>query len=178
MLILVKELLELAKSLAIAVVAAFLIITFVFETVSVEGHSMDPTLHNGDRLIVEKVSYYFRKPAPKDIVVISYPANPKEKFIKRVVAVSGDKVKIENNSLYINGVAQNESYILEKEMKDFPEVTVPENTIFVLGDNRNNSRDSRFQDVGFVNLKLVVGRATIRLLPVKQAGTLNSILLH
>ncbi|ADK14362.1 MULTISPECIES: signal peptidase I [Clostridium] len=170
-----KELLDLGKSILVAIIAAFLIITFVFETVSVDGHSMDPTLNNKDRLIVEKVSYYFRAPKPGDIVVIKYPANPKEKFIKRVVAVGGDKVKIENGKLYVNDVAKNEPYILEPMVTgDFNEVTVPNNTVFVLGDNRNNSRDSRFSDVGFVNYKLVVGRAAFRIYPFSRFGTLKS----
>jgi signal peptidase I len=170
-----KELIDLGKSILVAIVAAFLIITFVFETVSVDGHSMDPTLNNKDRLIVEKVSYYFRAPKPGDIVVIKYPANPKEKFIKRVVAVGGDKVRIENGKLYINDVAKDEPYILEPMVTgDFNEVTVPDNTVFVLGDNRNNSRDSRFSDVGFVSYKLVVGRAAFRIYPFNRFGTLKS----
>ncbi|MCH3964004.1 MAG: signal peptidase I [Clostridium sp.] len=169
-----KELVDIGKSILIAVVAAFLIITFVFETVSVDGHSMDPTLNNGDRLIVEKVSYYFRDPKPGDIVVIKYPADPSEKFIKRVIAVGGDRVKIQNGKLYINDKIKNEPYILETMIGDFGEVTVPDNTIFVLGDNRNNSRDSRFQDVGFVKYKLVVGRAAFRIYPFNKMGTFES----
>jgi signal peptidase I len=171
---LLKELIELGKSIIIAIIAAFLIITFVFETVSVDGHSMNPTLHNKDRLIVEKVTYYFRKPKPGDIVVIKYPADPKEKFIKRVIGVGGDKVKIQNSKLYINGKPKNEPYILEQNMHDFNEVTVPQNTIFVLGDNRNNSRDSRYPDVGFVPYNMVVGRAVLRIYPFSRFGTLNS----
>lgn len=169
-----KELLDIGKSILIAIVAAFLIITFVFETVSVDGHSMNPTLNDGDRLIVEKVSYYFRSPEPGDIVVIKYPANPKEKYIKRVVAVGGDRVKIQGGKLYINDKPKNEPYILEPMIDDFNEVTVPQNTIFVMGDNRNNSRDSRFSDVGFVSYKMVVGRAVFRLYPFSDIGALKS----
>ncbi|NEZ46066.1 signal peptidase I [Clostridium niameyense] len=169
----VKELLEIIKSIVLAVIAAFLIITFVLETVSVEGHSMEPTLQNKDRLIVEKVSYYFRKPKPGDIVVIKYPADTREKFIKRVVAVAGDKVSIHNNKLYINGKEKNEPYILENYMEDFNEVKIPSNTVFVMGDNRNHSRDSRFEDVGFVDLKLVVGRAAFRIYPFNNMGSLS-----
>lgn len=169
-----KNLIELAKSVIIAIVAAVLIITFVFETVSVDGLSMFPTLNNKDRLIVEKVSYYFRDPKVNDIVVLKYPADTREKFIKRVVAVSGDKVKIEDNRLFINGVEKDEPYLNEKFINGFfNEVTVPENTVFVLGDNRNNSRDSRFPDVGFVNKKLIVGRAVLRLYPFNKIGRIR-----
>ncbi|MBD5639287.1 signal peptidase I [Clostridium botulinum] len=169
-----KELMEIVKSIIVAVIAAFLIITFVFETVSVEGHSMDPTLNNRDRLIVEKVSYYFRKPKDGDIVVIKYPSDTREKFIKRVIAVPGDTVSIHDNKVYVNGKAKEESYILENYMEDFNEVKVPENSVFVMGDNRNHSRDSRFPDVGFVNYKLVVGRAAIRIYPFNKFGSLYS----
>ncbi|HBC97690.1 MAG TPA: signal peptidase I [Clostridium sp.] len=169
-----KELIEIGKSILIAIIAAFLIITFIFETVSVDGHSMDPTLSNGDRLIVEKVSYYFRAPKPGDIVVIKYPANPKEKFIKRVIGVGGDRIKVENGKLYVNDVVKNEPYILETMTSDFNEVTVPQNTVFVMGDNRNNSRDSRFPDVGFVNYKMVVGRAALRIYPFSRMGRLST----
>ncbi len=169
-----KNLIELAKSVIIAIVAAVLIITFVFETVSVDGLSMFPTLNNKDRLIVEKVSYYFRDPKVNDIVVLKYPADTREKFIKRVVAVSGDKVKIEDNRLFINGIEKDEPYLNEKFINGFfNEVTVPENTVFVLGDNRNNSRDSRFPDVGFVNKKLIVGRAVLRLYPFNKIGRIR-----
>jgi signal peptidase I len=169
----VKEIIEILKSVVIAVIAAVLIMTFVFQTVSVDGYSMNPTLNNKDRLIIEKVTYYFHAPMPGDIVVIKYPADPTQKFIKRVVAVAGDKVKIENNTLYINDKSKEENYILEHKMDDFSEVTVPSGTIFVLGDNRNNSRDSRFPDVGFVDTKLVVGKAVFRLYPFNNIGILK-----
>lgn len=170
----VKDIIELIKSVIIAIIAAVLIITFVFETVSVDGQSMFPTLQNKDRLIVEKVSYYFRKPKIGDIVVFKYPADTREKFIKRVVAVSGDKVRIESNKLYVNGVEKDEPYLNEQFINGFySETTIPENTIFVLGDNRNNSKDSRAEDVGFVNTKLVVGRAVLRIYPFNIIGRIR-----
>jgi signal peptidase I len=171
---LIKEIKEFIKSVFIAIIAAALIIVFVFETVSVDGHSMSPTLSHKDRLIIEKVTYYIREPEVNDIVVIKYPADTREKYIKRVVATAGDKVKIEDNRLFVNGVEKDESYLKEKIIKGFyNETTVPENTIFVLGDNRNNSRDSRFPDVGFVSLKLVVGKAALRIYPFKNIGRIR-----
>jgi signal peptidase I len=170
----IKQLVELLKSVIIAIIAAMLIITFVFETVKVDGYSMNPTLNDNDRLIVEKVTFYFRQPDAGDIVVIKYPANIEEKFIKRVVATEGDKVKIEKNTLYINNVPQQEEYIMEDTMFDFAEVTVPAATIFVMGDNRNNSRDSRYPDVGFVSNSLVVGRAVLRIYPFSDFRLLTT----
>jgi signal peptidase I len=170
----VKDIMELIKSIFIAIIVAILIITFVFETVSVDGSSMFPTLSHKDRLIVEKVSYYFRNPKANDIVVIKYPADTREKFIKRVIAVGGDRVKIEDNRLYINGIEKDEPYLKEKFINGYyNEVTIPENTIFVLGDNRNNSKDSRFPDVGFVSLKLVVGKAALRIYPFNKIGRIR-----
>ena len=170
----IKDIIELIKSIFIAIIAAVLIITFVFETVSVDGQSMSPTLAHKDRLIVEKVSYYFRKPKVNDIIVLKYPADTREKFIKRVIAVAGDEVKIEDNRLFINGIEKDEPYIKERFINGYyNKVTVPENTIFVLGDNRNNSKDSRFSDVGFVNLKLVVGKAALRIFPFNKIGRIR-----
>lgn len=174
-----KELLEVFKSVIAAVILAFLIITFVFETVTVQGPSMFPTLHDGDRLIVEKVTYYLRKPKPLDIVVIKNPSNLKEKYIKRVIAVEGDKFKIENHKVYVNGKELDEPYIKEVMNADIDknyanEITIPKGTIFVMGDNRNDSLDSRFSpQVGPVPYKLVIGRAAFRLFPFSKFGKIK-----
>lgn len=170
-----KQLVDLAKSLVIAFIAAALIMTFVFRTVSVSGESMFPTLNNKDRLLVEKVSYYFREPKIGDVVVIKYPANPKVQYIKRIVAVGGDNVKIDDNKLFINGKAVDEPYINEEMNQPINDkfkngVEVPKDTIFVMGDNRNHSKDSRYEDVGYVNEKLIVGRANFRIYPFNNIG--------
>lgn len=171
----VRELIEICKSIIIAVIAAFLIMTFIGRTVSVEGSSMNPTLNNKDRLILEKVTYYFKKPKNGDIVVIKYPSDTKQNFIKRVIAVGGDKLKIVNHEVYVNGVKMKEPYINEPMNADIDssfqeETVIPEGTVFVMGDNRNHSEDSRYSDVGFVPLKLVVGKAVFRIYPLNKIG--------
>lgn len=176
----VKQLLELGKTLVVAVIIAALIIVFIFETVSVDGTSMYSTLHNNDRLIVEKVSYYFRKPKQGDIIVFKYPSDVKKKFIKRVIAVSGDKVKISNDEVYVNDKKLNEPYAYfmktdNEDIEDYrihslDETVVPKGTVFVLGDNRYNSLDSRFEEVGFVDTKLIIGRAVLRIYPFNKLG--------
>lgn len=171
---LLKNLIEIGKSVVIAFLAAAIIITFVFETVSIDGRSMEPTLKDRDKLIIEKLSLQFTKPKSGDIVVIKNPTDTRERLIKRVVAVGGDRVMINNNKLYINGAAKDEPYIKNNSIKGYySEVIVPENTIFVLGDNRNNSRDSRFPDVGFVNIKLIDGRAALRIYPFNNIGRIR-----
>jgi signal peptidase I len=167
----IKEIFELGKSLLIAIIAAIIIINFIFQTVSVDGSSMYPTLRNNDRLIIEKVTYYFRRPQPEDIIVMKNPQNTSEKYIKRVIAVEDDKVAVYNNKVYINGNPKDEPYIFENKMNDFNEITVPKNTVFVLGDNRNNSKDSRI--LGPIDLKLITGKAFIRLLPFNKAGRIR-----
>ncbi|MCR3759341.1 signal peptidase I [Clostridium felsineum] len=175
----VKSLIEFGKSIIIAIIIAIVMILFVFETVSVDGTSMYSTLQNNDRLVIEKVSYHFSFPKRGDIIVFKYPSDTTKKFVKRVIAVEGDKVKIENDKVYVNGVKLNEkyAYYMNKEVTDDPRVhdyalkTVPKDTVFVLGDNRYNSLDSRFQDeVGFVNKKLIIGREILRVYPFNKIG--------
>lgn len=165
------ELFELVKSILIAIIVAIIIIAFIFQTVSVDGSSMYPTLRNNDRLIIEKVTYYFQKPKSMDIIVMKNPRNNSERYIKRIIAVEGDKIEIYNNKVYINGSLKDEPYLFENRINDFGEITVPKNTVFVLGDNRNNSTDSRI--LGPINLKLIVGKAFIRLLPFNKAGRIR-----
>jgi len=168
-----KEIISFIKSLVIAAIAAVLIITFVFQVVNVDKTSMYPTLKPNDRLILEKVTYYFSKPSRGDIIVFKYPKDNREKFIKRVIGIPGDKIKIEDGILYINGEKQEETYIKEKMTSDFPETTVPAGTIFAMGDNRNNSMDSRDVSVGNISYKLIVGKAIFRLYPLNSIGRLK-----
>lgn len=177
---LIKYITQLFKSIIIALIASMLIITFVFQTVCVEGNSMYKTLHNGDKIIVEKVSYYFHMPKRNDIIVFKCPSNTKEKYIKRVIAVAGDKVKIDSDRVYVNGKMLKENYTFyEKNQYDdltihyYEETTVPKDTVFVLGDNRYNSEDSRSKYVGFVSKKLIVGRATLKIYPFKNVGRIR-----
>jgi signal peptidase I len=157
---------EWIESIIIAVVIAIIIKSFIFETVLVDGYSMLPTLTNNDRLAVSKIGYMFNGPEHGDIVVFKYPANPKLIFIKRVIGVEGDKVEIKNHKVYVNGTVLDEPYINERPLADFSEVVVPSDTVFVLGDNRNDSRDSRYSDVGFVPRDNIRGEAVARMWPL------------
>lgn len=168
-----NEWLEWIQAIVIAIVIAFVIKFFFFEIIEVDGNSMYPTLHNKDRLVVNKISYILHEPEVGDIVTFAYPSDTSVDFIKRIVAKEGDIVEIKDNHLYINGEKKTEPYINEKEMADFSEVTVPENSFFVLGDNRNNSRDSRYIDVGFLKEDDIKGKAVFRMWPLESIGILK-----
>ncbi len=160
------------EAFAIAVVTILFILVFVAQSFLVKGTSMDPTLQDGERLIVDKITYKFRTPKTGEIIVFKYPGDPSKKFIKRVIGEPGDSVSIRDSKLYVNYQSLDESYILEKMDSDYENVEVPNGTIFVLGDNRNGSRDSRYPDVGFVPLKNVVGKADLIFWPFTKVKIL------
>ncbi len=165
-----QEIREYAESFVIAVLLALFIILFVAQSFLVQGDSMEPSLHHGERLLVDKVTYRFRPPERGEIIVFSFPKDPRRKFIKRVIGVPGDTVEIRNRTLFINGIPIEEDYIRGPMYQPYGPVVVPEGTVWVLGDNRNNSEDSRFPDVGPVPLDLVVGRAVVVYWPLREAG--------
>ena len=155
----IREIMEWVRSIVLAIIIAVVIRLFLFEVFLVEGSSMYPTLHNHERLIVNKATYSFHEPEKGDIIVFSY--SPQRDFIKRVVAVEGDTVEIVENSLYINGEQIDESYLEDYHVMDFGPVLIPDDHIFVLGDNRGNSMDSRDPSVGYVSLESVKGKAVL-----------------
>ena len=159
-------------SIVAAVVMALLIRTFVVELYIVDGPSMRPTLQHEERLVVNKFIYRIREPEKGEILIFKYPRDPSRDFIKRVIATAGDTIEIKEGRVYVNDQMLNEDYILEKTRTEYPKVTVPEGTIFVMGDNRNNSDDSRFADVGFVPLDLIKGKAVVVFWPLDKIQSL------
>lgn len=159
-------------SILIAVVLAFFIRYFIVELYMVEGPSMRPTLVNNERLVVNKFIYRFRPPERNDIIVFRYPRDPSRDFIKRVIGIPGDTIEIKDGRVFVNGQLLNETYILEKTRGSYSLATVPEGHIFVMGDNRNNSEDSRFKDVGFVSHDLVKGKAVMIFWPLDHIKSL------
>ena len=168
-----KELKEWLISISAAIVLALIIRTFIVELYVVDGPSMKPTLQNAERLVVNKFIYRVREPQKGEIIIFRYPRDPSRDFIKRVIATAGDTIEIKDGRVYVNDQLQREDYILEKTRTEYPKVTIPEGTIFVMGDNRNNSEDSRFSDVGFVPLDLVKGKAVLIFWPTDEFKTLN-----
>lgn len=171
---------EWAKALLIAAGLVILIRWFIFAPFIVEGPSMEPNFHTGERLIVNKIIYSIRHPERGEVVVFHAPAGID--YIKRVIAVPGEKVKIENNKVYVNGEELKEEYlqeVIDERAKNgqqynspgLAETTVPEGMVFVLGDNRPNSQDSRM--IGSVPYGEIVGRADIRFWPLKKIGLIK-----
>ena len=147
---------------------AIFIRTFIFEPVQCIGISMSPTLVGGEGMFTEKLTYTVSAPQRDDIIICRYPYHT-EKCVKRVIAVPGDRISISDGAIYLNGEKLDESaywdgYIEDSEM---PEVTVPERSLFVVGDNRNNSGDSRH--VGFIPYWQVKGKVRAVMTPFSQA---------
>lgn len=168
---------ELLKTLVSAAILAVGIRSCVAEARFIPSESMLPTLEIDDRLIVEKISYRFRKPRRGDIVVFSptdtlKQENYKEAFIKRVIGIPGDTVEVKNGKVFVNDQQIDEKYIKEPPNYQYPLTKVPEGEYLVLGDNRNNSYDSHYW--GFVPLENLIGRATVRFWPPNRIGPLDN----
>lgn len=164
---------EYVEATVTAVALALFIMAFIARSFSVEGSSMVPTLHNGERVLVDEISYRLVEPARGEIIVFRLPANPRERYIKRIIGLPGDTVEIRDGHVVVNGEPLNEDYLSEPIYGDFGPYRVPENSYFVLGDNRNNSEDSRFRRVGYVPRRYIVGRAIFRYWPLSKIGMLS-----
>jgi len=167
---------EAAKTIITAGVLAFGIRTFVAEARYIPSSSMEPTLQINDRLIIEKISYHLHDPKRGDVVVFNptdalKAKNFKDAFIKRIIGLPGDTIKISNGIVYVNGDKLSEDYIAQKPDYEFGPVKVPEGQYLVLGDNRNNSYDSHYW--GFVPKEKFVGRAFVRFWPFTRLGVLD-----
>ena len=168
-----RELLEWVESLGVAVIVVLLLTNFVFRFVIVDGSSMEPTLHHRNQLFVYRLGY---EPDNGDIIVFAPRGDKNRYYIKRVIAVEGQTVDIRNGEVYVDGERLEEDYIAAKITGEYPgqyPKTVPPDCVFVLGDNRNASRDSRDETgVGMVEEKSIVGKALFRILPITQFGGL------
>lgn len=160
---------EVFESVAIAVLLAVLIRLFILEPFYIPSGSMEPTLKEHDRIIVSKLNYRFQDPQRGDIVVFKYPKDPKRNFVKRLIAVGGETVAIKNSRLYINGQQVPENYLPRGlRFADYGPVQVPRGSYFMMGDNRNNSDDSRVW--GFLPENLIVGKAIVIYWPPDRIG--------
>ncbi|UOD35333.1 signal peptidase I [Deferribacteraceae bacterium V6Fe1] len=155
-------------SIIVAFVIAMIIRAFFLQAYKIPSGSMLNTLLIGDHILVNKAAYLFTEPKRGDVIVFEYPIEPEKDFIKRVIGLPGDKIKMENKKIYINSKQLNESYVRyesdfvfkgENPRDNFDEFTVPKGKYFVMGDNRDSSFDSRYW--GFVSKDMIKGKALL-----------------
>lgn len=170
---------EWIKALLIAGVLVFVIRTFLFAPFIVDGPSMEPNFFTGERLIVNKLIYDIRGPKRGEVIVLHAPEG--KDFIKRVIGLPGETVRVEGDQVFVNGKVIEEPWIQEAvnearksggtyNTTGFPETKVPDGSVFVLGDHRGVSKDSRYPDVGFIPFNKIVGRADVLFWPIKDIG--------
>lgn len=171
-----REILSWVLYIGFVLIAVYLILHFVGQRTVVDGRSMNATLNDGDNLIVEKLSYRFGDPERYDIIVFA-PYDTKEYYIKRIIGLPGETVRIDaDGNIYINDEIIEEDYGLETIQnpgRAAETVELGEDEYFVLGDNRNNSIDSRAEKVGNVKREAIIGRAWMRIWPLGDIGFLK-----
>ena len=174
-----RELLNTAIYLLCVLGAVWLVITFVGQRTEVEGASMENTLHNGDNLIVDKLSYRFHDPERFDIIVFPFQFQDNTYYIKRIIGLPGETVQImDDGSIYINGEKLEENYGMEVIKPETigraaEPIELGDDEYFVMGDNRNNSSDSRTDMVGNIKRENIIGKAWLRICPVSDFGVLQ-----
>ena len=158
------------RDLMISLAISAFIIVFLYQPVKVEGTSMMPSLDDQERIFVNKYVYRLESIQRGDIVVFRYPRDPSKSFIKRVVALAGDRIRIESGEVFVNGEALDEDYVptAYADQRSYSEIVVPPNSYFVLGDHRTMSNDSR--DFGPVNVGFIYGKAVFGYWPVDKMG--------
>ena len=172
----VKELLGMIVYIAVVLAITFLVVRYVGQRTQVDGHSMEPTLYDQDNLIVDKISYRFKDPERFDIIVFPFQYKENTYYIKRIIGLPGETVQILNGDIYINGTILEEDYGKETMVSSgraINEIQLGDDEYFVLGDNRNHSEDSRFDDVGNIKRSNIIGRAFIRIWPFSRFGLLK-----
>jgi signal peptidase I len=161
------------RDLIVSIVISAFIIVFLYQPVRVEGTSMLPMLEDQDRLFINKIAYRVGDIHQGDVVVFEYPRDHEKSYIKRVIALPGDDIRIDHGRVYVNGARLKESYVPVRFSDDrsLPETVLPPNQYFVMGDHRSISSDSR--DFGPVDRDLIYGKAVFVYWPMEQVGVVR-----
>ncbi len=171
-----REILGFLIYVGIVVGITFFIITFVGQRTYVSGSSMENTLSHGDNLIVDKITYRFSDPKRYDIIVFPFRHDENVYYIKRIIGLPGETIQIQDGSIYINGEILSESYgreVMKSAGLAEDPITLGEGEYFVLGDNRNDSMDSRDPGVSTIHRDEIIGRAWVRIWPLDEIGVLK-----
>lgn len=175
---LIKELLSVSIYVLLVLVITWAVRSYVFTKNVVVGSSMLNTLEDGDNLIVDRLTYHFAKPQRFDIIVFPYMHSRDTYYIKRIIGLPGETVKIDGSgTIYINDIALNESYgreVIKDPGRAAAGITLGSDEYFVLGDNRNDSVDSRTAEVGNIKKSTIIGKAVLRIWPFDRAGKLET----
>ena len=165
-----KELFQWVLVIIGAVILAFLIDTFVIVNAQIPSGSMENTIMTGDRVFGNRLAYKFSDPKRFDIIIFKYPDDESQLFIKRIIGLPGETVEIRDGNIYLNGSDEPLEDVAIKEPMEgsFGPYTVPKGSYFVMGDNRNNSRDSRYWEHTFVSMDEILGKAVFRYWPLNQ----------
>ena len=161
------------RDLFASAVASMLIITCLYQPVRVEGTSMQPRLHDQDRLFINKFIYRFENISRGDVVVFHYPRDPAKSYIKRVIAVPGDNLRIDDGQVYVNGARVVENYVAARfvDQRSIADQIIPAHEYWVMGDHRSISSDSR--DFGTVDRNLIYGKAAFVYWPTDGVGVVH-----
>ena len=161
------------RDLLISAAASVLIITFLYQPVRVEGTSMLPRLEDSDRLFINKFVYHIAAIERGDVVVFRYPRDQEKSYIKRVIALPGDRLRIDQGVVWLNGKPQTEAYVPEeyRDSRSMAEMVIPEDSFFMMGDHRSISSDSR--EFGPVERSLIYGKAVFVYWPTRDAGVVR-----
>lgn len=172
----IREIFGFLLYVALVVGITFLIITFVGQRTYVSGSSMENTLSHGDNLIVDKITYRFSDPQRFDIIVFPFQYEDHVYYIKRIIGLPGETIQIQDGDIYVDGEILEESYgreVMKSSGIAENPITLGENEYFVLGDNRNDSSDSRDPSVGLIERDDIIGRAWVRIWPLDKIGVLK-----
>jgi signal peptidase I len=162
-----------ARDFFFSVVVSFFIILFVYQPVKVEGGSMEPGLEDQERIFINKLVYRWESIGRGDIIVFRYPRDPRKSFIKRVIGIPGDRVRIAYGHVYLNEKPVEEDYVPTEflDSRSYPETVIPPGAYFVLGDHRSMSNDSR--EFGPVPRSFIYGKAVFGYWPLEKLGVVR-----
>ncbi len=167
--------LDFLETIVVALSIFVIVYLFLFQPHEIKGISMEPNFHDGEYILTDKISYRFQKPARGQVIIFKSPGNPDIDYVKRIIGLPGDTVKVEEGYVYVNGQQLPETYLQDKTtilgngfLSEGQEITVPENHLFVFGDNRPHSSDSR--EFGPIDEKSIIGKAYLRYWPFTRLG--------